>query len=535
LSADPRPEIRIRPVGDAALTVELGDAIDPALSARVRALDRALRARPFPGYVESVPTHCALLVCFDPERVSFEEGEAALRALGSEDPSGEEGGRLHVIPVLYGGEDGPDLEAVALRARLSPAEVIALHAGTEYTAFMLGFLPVFAYLGLVPDALDTPRLLTPRTRVPAGSVGIAGRLTGIYPTAAPGGWNLLGRTTRRVFDPGREPPSLFEPGDRVRFVSVERLEEEPATPPPALPTGPASLEVVSAGFLTTVQDRGRPGLRRYGVPTAGPVDEAAHARANVAVGNPREAAALECTLLGPTLRFLAPTRFALGGADLGARLERDDLGPWPVPEGMSVLARAGNVLTFEGRGSGCRAYLAFAGGIDVPVVLGSRSTDLASGFGGFGGRPLRAGDRLSLLPARDSGRREETTAAEPIGDEGASVRVILGPQDDRFTPEAVEQFLTSSWSVRATSDRTGLRLEGPRLLHRGPAEIPSDGMVPGCVQVPPDGQPIVMLADGPTTGGYPKIATVVRADLGRLGQLVPGVGRVRFRPQNATR
>ncbi|HVQ32201.1 MAG TPA: 5-oxoprolinase subunit PxpB, partial [Vicinamibacteria bacterium] len=228
MTLDPGAALRIRPVGDAALTVELGDVVDPVLNARVRALDRALLARPFHGFLESVPTHRSLLVCFDPSRIAFAEASLALSAIetqasGSEDPSA-----LHEIPVRYGGEDGPDLEAVAQRAGLTAREVVELHAGREYTAFMLGFLPGFAYLGLLPEILDTPRLETPRVRVHAGSVGVAGRLTGVYPAAVPGGWSLIGRASTRLFDPRSDPPTLISPGDRVRFVAVDRLHETEA-------------------------------------------------------------------------------------------------------------------------------------------------------------------------------------------------------------------------------------------------------------------------------------------------------------------
>jgi KipI family sensor histidine kinase inhibitor len=533
LTADQGSALRIRPVGDTALTAELGDAVDPVLNARVRALDRALLARPFHGFVESVPTHRSLLVCFDPARIAFAEARLALSAMESEATGNEGSSALHEIPVRYGDEDGPDLEAVARRAGLTASEVVDLHAGREYTAFMLGFLPGFAYLGLLPEVLDTPRLETPRVRVPTGSVGLAGRLTGVYPAAVPGGWSLIGRAAPRLFDPGADPPTLIAPGDRVRFVAVDRLDETKASPRVLAPRSALdpSAEVIASGLLTTLQDGGRTGFRRYGVGGSGPLDAQAHALANHAVGNPPAATTLECTLVGPTLRFLRPTAFAVTGADLGARLERDDLGSWPVPRGIRVVARAGNVLSFEGRRSGCRAYIAFAGGLDADSVMGSRATDLMGGFGGLEGRALASGDVLVLLP---SGRgseglpQNEAPAQESDGDDDASVRVMLGPQDDHFTAEAVEAFLSATWSVRGSSDRSGLRLEGPRLAHRGASEIASDGMVPGCVQVPPDGQPIVILADGPTTGGYPKIATVLRADLRKLGQLVPGVGRVRF-------
>jgi antagonist of KipI len=193
------------------------------------------------------------------------------------------------------------------------------------------------------------------------------------------------------------------------------------------------------------------------------------------------------------------------------------------------VARAGNVLAMRERRTGLRAYVAVAGGLDVPPVLGSRATNLLAGFGGLEGRALRAGDSLSSSGAR----------AEPFGAMGPSLvpttatapvvlRVVAGPQDDMFTEEACRRLESEAYEVGPLSDRTGCRLKGPALAHRDQGEILTDGMVPGCVQVPPDGQPIVMLADGPTTGGYPKIATVVTSDLDLLAQRAPG-DRVRFR------
>jgi KipI family sensor histidine kinase inhibitor len=517
---------RALPVGDSALTLDLGDALDLRTSARVRGLDLALAKAPFDGFHESVPTHRSLLVLYDSAVARFSSVARILLSLAASKAPPPPPGRLHQVPVAYGGENGPDLAALASGRGLSEADLVALHAGAEYTVFMLGFTPGFPYLGLVPEALECPRRATPRVRVPAGSVAVAGRQTGIYPVASPGGWQLLGRTSRRLFDPFRDGPALLAPGDRVRFVPVVELPApETALPAPRLPGTPV-VEVREPGLLTTVQDAGRAGRRRVGVSGAGPVDARAHAAANRAVGNPEGNAALECTLAGPTLVFLAPLRFAVTGADLGAVLERADLGPWPVPLGAGVLARPGNVLRFTAPRAGCRAYLALHGGIDVPAVLGSRSTDLASAFGGFAGRALAAGDRLAVCPAAGAGVPRESPAERPAA--SVTARVVLGPQAELFDAEAIARFLGDPWHVSAASDRVGCRLGGEPLRRAGPAEILSDGMVPGSIQVPPDGQPIVMMADGPTTGGYPKIATVVTADLPLLAQLVPGEGEVRF-------
>jgi len=518
---------RALPVGDTALALELGDALDPRTSARVRALDLALAGAPFDGFRESVPTHRSLLVLYDATVARLSSVARTLLSLAASPAPAPPPGRLHEIPVVYGGEDGPDLGPLAAARGLAERDVVRLHSQTEYTAFMLGFTPGFPYLGMLPEALECPRRATPRVRVPAGSVAIAGRQTGIYPVASPGGWHVLGRTSRRLFDPLRGEPALVAPGDRVRFVPVKELPPaEPALPAP-LPSATAGVEVLEAGLLTTVQDAGRAGHRRLGVSGAGPMDARAHAAANRAVGNPPQAAALECTVAGPALAFRAPLHFAVTGADLGAVLERADLGPWPVPLGAGVLARPGNVLRFPRARSGCRAYVALQGGIDVPVVLGSRATDLATGFGGLAGRALASSDRLGVSPAADETACPRESRPEPSA-RSVSVRVVLGPQADHFDARALASFLAGTWRVSATSDRVGCRLEREPLRHAGPAEILSDGMVFGSIQVPPDFQPIVMMADGPTTGGYPKIATVVTGDLPLLAQLVPGEGEVRF-------
>ena len=345
----------------------------------------------------------------------------------------------------------------------------------------------------------------------------------------------------------------------MRFVPVEALDEgtRPASgglQEPPRPHGRAGAEVVaevlSGGLLTTVQGRPRLGHRRFGVAGAGALDPGALAAANGALGNPKDAPGLECTLLGPTLRFLRPVRFALAGADLEARLERADLGAWPVPPGAAILARAGNLLTFGARRAGCRAYLAFEGGLDVPVVLGSPSTDLMGGLRrvrGAGPREGRSPGRLqpsrSVRSAEGDGERgpgaapavakvAAATSSTPVGEArergGADRARGPGPAGDPSPPPPMEALLGTVFTVSASSDRIGCRLEGATLTHAGPAEIVSDGMVPGSIQVPPDGRPIVMLADGPTTGGYPKIATVVTSDLPRISQLVPGSGRLRF-------
>lgn len=520
--------MRFLAAGESALVVELGDAIDPELNARVLALDRALLEAPFDGYLEAVPSYRSLLVFFDPEKISAEEAEEHVRRLGPDAERVERRPpRLREIPTVY---DGEDLEDVARRIGATAEEVVRLHSEREYLVYMVGFTPGFAYMGSTHERLGIPRRASPRTRVPAGSVGIAMGQTGIYPSATPGGWNLLGRAEHRdLFDLNRDPPSYFVPGDRVRFVPVASLPERPE--PPAIPTtrgSPAAIEVQDGGLLTTIQDLGRHGYQRYGVPVAGAADGRALRAANHLVGNAPGAVGLECTVSGPTLVALRPILAAVTGADLGAVVERSDLGRFEVPPWSSFLLRPGNVLRFDGHRSGARAYVAFAGGIDVPEVLGSRSTYLTAGFGGLEGRALRPGDRLGLLsPARQVSPGLRWPREREAGESETSIRLVLGPQDDYFTEEGLATLASSVFTVATASDRMGLRFEGPPLEHRK-RDFVSDGIMLGGIQVPPNGLPILMIADRATMGGYPKIATAALADLSRLAQLLPG-DRVRFR------
>ena len=283
------------------------------------------------------------------------------------------------------------------------------------------------------------------------------------------------------------------------------------------------IEVIEPGLLTTVQDLGRYGYMRYGVPTAGAMDPYALRVANILVGNPEDVACLEMTITGPKLRFLSDALISITGADMGPTLNGNPMHTW-----RSVLAPQGGTLSFERLKEGSRAYLALAGGIDVPKVMDSRSTYLKAGFGGLGGRAMAAGDTLStstLSPPLDlEGRR----ASQPSYPHDLELRVILGPQSDAFTSGGLETFLSSTFAITPLSDRMGYRLKGPKIEHKSTPDIVSDGIALGGVQVAGDGQPIVLMADRGTSGGYTKIATIISVDVGRLAQSIPG-DKVRFK------
>lgn len=292
-----------------------------------------------------------------------------------------------------------------------------------------------------------------------------------------------------------------------------------------------AFEVVRPGLLTTVQDLGRIGYQKYGVPTSGAMDQTALRAANLLLDNEEGLAGLEATTEGPMLRALLELVVAIVGADMQPLVDGK-----PVECGTAIGIRSGQILELQRARRGLRTYLAIAGGIDVPVMLGSRSTCIPAAFGGVQGRALCQGDRLPIglvgrQPMALSGRRLPSGWLEPIS-EVLTVRVVLGPQEDRFTPEGIRTFLSGSYRLTPQMDRMGARLQGPPIAHRSGADIISDSTPLGAVQVPPDGQPMILLADRQTTGGYTKIAVVVQEDIFRLGQATPGQV-IRFRQISA--
>jgi biotin-dependent carboxylase-like uncharacterized protein len=278
-----------------------------------------------------------------------------------------------------------------------------------------------------------------------------------------------------------------------------------------------SVRVLAPGAFTTVQDLGRPGLGAHGVPPSGAMDQLSLRATNLLVGNPEDAAGLEITMTGPELLFEEDRVIAIAGAPFDVRLNREQVEP-----GRSFVVPGGATLTIGRTRTGARSYLAVRGGIDVPPVLGSRSTFVPAGFGGAGGRPLASGAVLAIGSAKDSPLRTLAQAALPVPGREAVLRAVPGPQEEPFTPKAVAAFFGAAWRVSTRSDRVGVRLEGEPIEAAGSSELDPEGVVTGTVQVPADGSPIVLGPDRPATGGYVKIATVVTADLPLLAQARPG-------------
>lgn len=576
--------MRVLTARDDALLVELDD-LDQAV-----ALYESLLSDPVRGVGVPVPGARTLLVPFRPSAVSASALAAELRTrpLARRAASAA---RTVEIPVLY---DGADLTEAAELLGWSPDELVRRHTAAAWTVGFVGFAPGFAYLTSDDPELVVPRRASPRTRVPAGSVALAGPYSGVYPRESPGGWQLLGRTDAPVWDVTRERPALLLPGDEVRFTPVRALADakvrlahgpghasaletmpksmveadlrEPAETADGGGRRGGALEVVSPGVQALVQDLGRPGSEGAGVSASGALDRPGMRAANRAVGNPSDAAVIE-SVGGLRLRARGPQVLAVTGAVGEVVVRPDEVGPGaaepdrpdrrPRP-GEPFALDDGDELRLAPPARGVRAYVAVRGGIDVPPVLGSRATDVLAGLGPD---PLRSGDLLPVgslergVPAVEP-QTVEPPGAEPHGTQalgntahpGAAppsgslpapgevtvLPIVLGPRDDWFDAATIARLTGQDWLVTPRSNRIGLRLDGDplaRIPEREGAELPSEGCVTGAIQVPPDGQPVLFLADHPLTGGYPVVGAVVAGHVPLAGQL-PAGARVRFTIQN---
>lgn len=573
----------VRRAGEHAVLAEYPD------TSTVLQVAAALRELAPPRLREVVPAERTLLLIGTPLSTPGEL-EGLLAGL-SVRPLDLTGGTEVVIPVVY---DGDDLEDVADLLGHSPGALIDAHTATAWTAAFGGFAPGFAYLipGDGPTSgppgrggaagtertdrtsgdlvWDVPRRAEPRTTVPAGSVALASRYSGIYPRPSPGGWQLIGRTEAVLFDPGRRQPALLTPGTRVRFEarrgrvsasSVGRIAAaiRPRTggsvrvPHRAGSSAPRpALTVTAPGPLLLVQDGGRPEHAAIGVSRSGAFDRGALVQTNRAVGNAPFAPALEL-LVGPMrLRAEAPTVVAVAGAPTPITVTRHDaetghleLSP-EAGRGRAIALDPGDLVEIGPVVRGLRVILAVRGGVVVHRELGSASRDTLSALGP---EPLAIGDTvhvgpehgLDAVPWHGTGAVDGHTADEPDGDAGgagptgpqpcptgsqpspAEVPIALGPRHTELGEGAVAALLGQDWTVRADSDRIGVRLEGaPLPVPDGAGALPSEPMVPGAIQVPPSGLPVVFGPDGPATGGYPVIGVLSEGGLDLLAQAAPG-------------
>ncbi|MDV8147798.1 5-oxoprolinase/urea amidolyase family protein [Arthrobacter sp. B10-11] len=535
--------LSVRPVGTRAVLAELTGTQD------VLALQTLLLESPLPGQTDVLAAAETVMVRAD-SPAAARRMAALLLELDLTAPATRDGGLVYIDTVY----DGEDLAEVGRLTGLGIDGVIEAHSRQVWTVAFAGFAPGFGYMVGENKVLEVPRRSSPRTAVPAGSVALAGNYSAVYPRRSPGGWQLIGRTGARMWDLSRAEPALASPGHRVQFRAVRDVvtmapeHDASGTAPGAgqlagIPDRETAsgLRIVSPGLQSLIQDLGRHGHSALGVSAAGALDRASLRRANRLVGNSPSAAAIETVAGGLRVQAAGDQVLAVAGApsaltiDSPSDAESDaDTGAASgtaqrrrtVPMATPFALLDGEILTIGAPEAGFRSYLAVRGGVDAPAVLGSRSTDTMSGIGPA---PLAPGQLLAAGDVTESGVVGSPELQPDFPGTGVTVLdIVPGPRADWFDEAALESLCGQDWVVKPQSNRVGMRLDGTPLQRSRQGELPSEGTVAGAIQVPPEGLPVLFLADHPITGGYPVIGVVVDHQLDLAAQ-VPIGGSIRFR------
>ncbi|WP_109439922.1 urea amidolyase family protein [Acinetobacter haemolyticus] len=433
-------------------------------------------------------------------------------------------GKEVVIEVNY---QGADLINVAEHVGISVEEVIYKHTHSHWQVAFIGFAPGFAYLVSSDHPFTSiPRLASPRKKIRAGSVGLAGEYSGVYPKDSPGGWQLIGQTDEKMWDIHRAQPALLLPSDQVIFKDVRHHPIQISVPnlpvsPPKNNEKSAIFEVKSVGLQVLIQDDGRKNMSKLGIGRAGAMDQRAFKSANLIVGNPSDAAVFEILNGGLRLKALQSTVIAVTGAaaDLWITYANSD----KVQESLyqPIALDAGDEIYIAAPQAGVRNYLAIRGGLAVERVLESASYDVLAELGT---PPIQVGDQICAGLLKTQAVNLDQSAIDlPSKGETVVVDVILGPRTDWFNQQSVDMLFNQAWLVTTESNRIGLRLVGEHPLQREiNQELPSEGCCTGAIQVPANGQPVLFMNDHPLTGGYPVIAAVAPYHLDLVAQLAAG-------------
>ncbi len=417
-------------------------------------------------------------------------------------------------------------DAICAHTRINKENYIERLLDCKFSVAMIGFLPGFVYLNGLPPELHVPRKATPSTRTSANSFAIGGKYAGIYSLPSPAGWNVVGKVADNLFDRCLVPPVKAKSGDTVKLKRVNEPEflellnaSQFAKPKRDSNAGDklGSLHIEKPGLMTVLQDQGRSGLAFYAIPRGGAMDVTAASLANSILGNETNSAVIECHFIPPTIRFNSEATICLTGANMRWRIDGTKVG-----RNRTVEVTSGSALTGSAAKDACRAYIAVRGEINTQKTFGSASCYLPGKFGGNDGRPFAAGDRLQwakpsepLFPLRIDMKREDF--------EGVPFELIPGPEFDWLDRQSQDALQTNSFSVSSESDRMGARLIGPSLSTDGKMLSDSVPLLPGMIQLTPAGQCIVVLQDGQTTGGYPRIGFLHSHTVERLNQTPAGI------------
>ena len=544
-------KIDILDLGDAALLVDFRGHTEPLN--QIHQLSHLLASQGPTWLLDLIPGIDTLLVALQFRDSHYQEIRAAakleietlVKKLMSEKKQVTKSEVVHRIRVCYDPEVAPDLLACAEKCQLTVREFINRHKNSEIRVDILGFMPGFSYCSGLDPTLRLPRLKSPRTAVPTGSVAIAELQTAIYPQSTPGGWNIIGRSPDVLFDVSKPQPSLLMAGERVEFIEIDLAEFRKIEAQnlaknldnQAKRISPhQSVEVVSAGLQTTIQSLPRYGFAHLALSAGGPMDQESARLANALLGNPRDAAGLEITGAGTKLLFHEDVWVAWVGARCMGQVNG-----LQIPGNRPVFIGKGETLSFGPMLQGYRLFLALSGGIESEQILGGQGSHLSAAIGGGA---LQKGDSVSLPRARDISQKTffqklsdaqirfpKWAIASPAlpGKKVEVIKVLPGIHLGVLSSKEQEALWKAVWIISPQSNRMGMRLESDFKVTGPISGIPSQGIWFGTVQLPPSGQPILMMAEHQTTGGYPRLMEIVSTERSKLAQLKPG-DKLQFLP-----
>jgi len=544
-------KIGIQDLGDAALLVDFQNYLEPL--SKIHQLSELLFSSSPAWLLDLIPGIDTLLVALqfsdynyrDTRAVAKAEVEVLLNKLLGERQQEAKSEVIHRIRVCYDPELAPDLFASAEKCKLSVREFINRHKNSEIRVDILGFMPGFSYCSGLDPSLKLPRLESPRTSVPAGSVAIAELQTAIYPQPTPGGWNIIGRSPDVLFDPSKSRPSLLMAGERVEFIEINLAEfrqieaqnlPKAATHVSKPKSASHEIEVISPGLQTTIQGLPRYGFAHLALSAGGPMDQEGARLANTLLGNPNDAAGLEITGAGAKLLFHEDTWVAWVGARCISQMNGD-----AIPGNRPVLVPKGAILSFGSMIQGYRIFLALSGGIDSEFILDGRGSHLSAGIGG---KVLQKGDILYLQRPQEACQKPfikklsdakisypKWSIASPAlpGKKLELIKALPSIHLNMLSSTEQDALWKTVWTISSQSNRMGMRLESDFKISSSITGIASQGIWFGTVQLPPSGQPILMMAEHQTTGGYPRLMEIVSSERSKLAQLRPG-DKIQFWP-----
>lgn len=490
--------------------------------AETMALYRQLQTVQLKGIKDCIPAAKTILVFFNELESNFQVLASAINALQIESAQIHKQQEV-IIPIRY---DGEDLAQVAALQGLSVADVILKHQRSLWQVAFIGFAPGFAYLSS-PDRpfSDLPRLAVPRKKIPASSLGLAGQYSGIYPKDSPGGWQLIGTATEKMWDLQRKNPALLLPGMQVHFEDKTHAPVSVSVPvqinPTEAVTNAAVFKITAASLQMLMQDEGRFNQSKIGVGSAGALDLASMHLANRIVGNPINTAVIELLNGGLKAKVQAAVILAVTGAISNIRVKFVDGQTADFASCQPIALDVGDEFHIQTPTAGLRNYLSIRGGFALKPVLNSYSFD---SLAVLGPAPLKVGNVLYQGNATTSNISHETAPTHlPIAGETVELDIVMGPRTDWFEPNSVDRLCQQLWLVTNESNRVGLRLAGVMPLVRCIShELESEATAIGALQIPPSGQPVLFMNDHPLTGGYPVIASVAKHHWDLLAQIPVG-------------